>query len=127
MIKGIFLWDSSLIAICNASVSPSRGTRTGAFILTVLNNLSRGKNNDIPYLQCPSTQDTSTLVLSKIRRRYSDFVWLPFTRQAGSSWCLVAITHFLILIYGLRAIYFRRLSLHLRSFLCCLAFLSQKI
>lgn len=33
MIRGIFRCESSLMAICNASVSPSRGTSTGAFIL----------------------------------------------------------------------------------------------
>lgn len=33
MIRGIFRCDSSFIAICKASVSPSSGTRTGAFML----------------------------------------------------------------------------------------------
>ena len=34
MIRGIFRCDSSLMAICSASVSPSKGTSTGAFILS---------------------------------------------------------------------------------------------
>lgn len=36
MIRGIFFWLSSLIAIWSGSVSPSRSTRTGAFILCQL-------------------------------------------------------------------------------------------
>lgn len=32
-IKGTFFSRSSLIAICSGSVSPSRSTRTGAFML----------------------------------------------------------------------------------------------
>lgn len=32
-IKGIFLAASSFIAICRGSVSPSTGTKTGAFML----------------------------------------------------------------------------------------------
>lgn len=34
--RGIFFSLSSLIAICNGSVSPSRSTRTGAFMLKVV-------------------------------------------------------------------------------------------
>lgn len=32
-IRGIFFWFNSLMAICRGSVSPSKSTSTGAFIL----------------------------------------------------------------------------------------------
>lgn len=38
--RGIFFWFSSLMAICKGSVSPSRSTSTGAFILEMCQNNS---------------------------------------------------------------------------------------
>ena len=39
MMRGIFRCDNSFMAIWSASVSPSSGTRTGAFILWLVRNL----------------------------------------------------------------------------------------
>ena len=73
-IKGIFFSLSSLIAICNGSVSPSRSTKTGAFILQTprqpwLRCLFCVLHSNVPDLQRPRPQDPRLLILCHIRRR----------------------------------------------------------
>jgi len=65
-IKGIFFWFSSLIAICKGSVSPSKSTRTGAFMLPKSDRLP-GVTLCFSYLICnarvPRTLARSYLVM----------------------------------------------------------------
>ena len=86
MMRGILRWESSLMAICNASVSPSSGTRTGAFILHE-KAISRTIEfvttpNHAPDLQRPRPQYTRTLVLCEVRRRDAHFVGLSLALHA---------------------------------------------
>lgn len=69
-IRGIFFWLSSLIAICKGSVSPSRSTSTGAFMLNKEAPVSKRRANSIlqtTNLICkalvPKTRALSYLVI----------------------------------------------------------------
>ena len=72
-IRGIFFSLSSLMAICSGSVSPSKSTRTGAFMLgTGVSTLftspcqSVRRRNHPPNLQSSCAQDSCPLVLRHI-------------------------------------------------------------
>ena len=62
IIKGIFRCESSLIAICRASVSPSNGTSTGAFMLRDngygMSRQKTGKNTKRPAFWDDRDDDT---------------------------------------------------------------------
>ena len=92
MISGILRWDSSLMAIWSASVSPSSGTSTGAFILENRNTWFRTHETEgatrsryTPDLQRSRPQHTRTLVLCQIRRRDAHFVGLSLALHACPS------------------------------------------
>ncbi len=83
MTRGILRWDSSLMAICSASVSPSSGTSTGAFILRseqhgFIRDVDDSQHNVLytPDLQCSRPQYTRTLILGQVRRCDAHFVGL---------------------------------------------------
>jgi hypothetical protein len=63
--RGIFFCESSLLAICNGSVSPSRSTRTGAFILE---HQPRMMFSSVPNLKSSGAQNPSSFVFGHVRR-----------------------------------------------------------
>ena len=86
--SGIFFSLSSFIAICNGSVSPSKSTSTGAFILRTPSvsiyrpYLSPLMASDIPRiytpdLQRPCPQHPRPLILGHIRRRTPQLIRDP--------------------------------------------------
>lgn len=54
MMSGILRWESSFIAICSGSVSPSVGTSTGAFMLRLRSKIHiatmQTEHTHSPYL-----------------------------------------------------------------------------
>lgn len=82
-INGIFFSRSSLMAICSGSVSPSRSTRTGAFMLLwsqpmcpfLLSSCSHRIVNLLPDLQRTRAQYTCFLVFRHIGCSNALFVW----------------------------------------------------
>lgn len=76
MTNGILRCDSSLMAISNGSVSPSSGTRMGAFMLWRRSELVMvTKKLNIPNLKSTSTKYTRSLVFGHIGRCYPYSVW----------------------------------------------------
>ena len=107
MIKGIFRCDSSFIAICNASVSPSSGTRTGAFMLRdeikLIKMVHRQWAVYIPNLQSSGSQYSCPFIFCQVRCCHAFFVRLSFTRNTCSSGDFIAVDHILIsvgAVYG---------------------------
>lgn len=87
--KGIFFSLSSLMAICKGSVSPSRSTSTGAFLLRrlsakifLLGFSRRILRIEQTYLICsaltPSTLARSYLVIYGVVVRFSLAIFFPF-------------------------------------------------
>lgn len=91
-INGIFFSRSSLIAICSGSVSPSKSTRTGAFILLTPSIQYSAKNDSAasarcdnqPDLQCPRAQNARSFVLGHIGGSRSLLM-----RDLLVFWCLI--------------------------------------
>lgn len=73
-IRGIFFWFNSFMAICRGSVSPSRSTSTGAFMLH-RTYVSQGdfkphrfrRYRNAPNLQSSGAEHTRALVLGQVR------------------------------------------------------------
>lgn len=80
MMRGIFFWESSLIAICRGSVSPSVGTSTGAFMLyenkSETTTAAVSEYTDEPNLQCSCPENARALVFCHVRRSYALLVGL---------------------------------------------------
>ena len=92
MTRGILRWESSLMAICNASVSPSNGTNTGAFILTQEYEQESTEQKQMqrygPNLQRPSPQHSCPLVLREVGCCDAHFIGLPLALHSSGrcSW-----------------------------------------
>lgn len=98
MTRGIFRCDSSFIAICSASVSPSSGTRTGAFMLReVRRSFERcDRQTNLPDLQSPRTEHTGSLVLGQVPGCDADLVRLAFALLLCGCGSLLTLCHLLI-------------------------------
>jgi hypothetical protein len=105
MMRGIFRCDSSLIAICSASVSPSKGTSTGAFMLckkeSPASNLASREVAMVflPDLQGARPQYPCTLVFGEIRCCHSNFVRLSvLTCRCCTCWGSIPVRHLVVLL-----------------------------
>lgn len=96
MMRGIFRWDSSFIAICSASVSPSSGTSTGAFMLWEVRRFFiwfLGAN--LPDLQSSCTENAGPLVLCQVPGGNADLVRLAFALLLCGCCSASTVCHFL--------------------------------
>lgn len=119
MIRGIFRCDNSLIAICRASVSPSKGTRTGAFMLFITLSQASAESRIVeqPYLQSSCSQYPCPFILGKVRRRYAHFIWLLFTSNPSSSCRFFSISHLLVSINSIHSTSIYTVFTDMQSFL----------
>lgn len=113
MIRGILPCESSLIAICSASVSPSSGTSTGAFMLHTRSwsdmqaaCTPKGRQDACaPDLQRTRTQHSRPLVLCQVRCRDPLLVWLslaPDARPCGPCCARLFLLRLPLLVRHLR-------------------------